>query len=195
LYAHYNKNNDYSGAPVTQSLSGYPIVDALERYMYDPYGNVTVLDADWTADANGVSDYENSLLYCGYYHDSETGLYHVRNRMYHPLLGRWITRDPGGYQDGLGVYTYARANPILYFDPDGARATKEEKAREAEQRRCKKKRAERRALIAKLKKGGVGVGECDPPCETITVIIKLPDPCDKGWSGKGMGAYGSGGWF
>jgi len=68
--------------------------DVVERYMYDPYGKVTVLDADFSADADGESDYDNAILYCGYYHDWETGLYHVRHRMYHPTLGRWLHRDP-----------------------------------------------------------------------------------------------------
>ncbi len=34
----------------------------VERYMYSPYGEVEVLDADWSADADGESDYENTLL-------------------------------------------------------------------------------------------------------------------------------------
>ena len=61
--------------------------DAVERYLYDPYGNVTVLDADFSADAEGKSDYANAILYCGYYLDWETGLYHVRWRVQHPRLG------------------------------------------------------------------------------------------------------------
>ena len=54
--------------------------DVFERYIYDPYGNVTVLDADWSVDADGVSDVDNCILFCGYWRDAETGLYHVRNR-------------------------------------------------------------------------------------------------------------------
>ncbi|MGB6873839.1 MAG: hypothetical protein WBE46_06875, partial [Dehalococcoidia bacterium] len=61
--------------------------DEVERYIYDPYGKPTVLDADWSSDADGKSDYDNNILYCGYYYDWETGLYHVRNRYYHPQLG------------------------------------------------------------------------------------------------------------
>jgi RHS repeat-associated protein len=91
--------------------------DALERYVYDPYGNVTIYDGSWGS--RSTSSYSNSLLYCGYYHDNETGLYHVRNRMYHPKLGRWITRDPIKYADGMNQYQYALSGPVLFVDPEG----------------------------------------------------------------------------
>jgi len=35
--------------------------NVLERYVYDAYGNATVLDADFSADADGVSDYANPI--------------------------------------------------------------------------------------------------------------------------------------
>jgi hypothetical protein len=54
--------------------------NAVERYYYGPYGNVTMMDGSWTGRAS--SSYDNPILFCGYYRDSETGLYHVRNRMY-----------------------------------------------------------------------------------------------------------------
>ena len=34
---------------------------AVERYVYDPYGTPTVLDADWSADADNTSDYGQCL--------------------------------------------------------------------------------------------------------------------------------------
>jgi RHS repeat-associated protein len=76
--------------------------DVVERYMYDPYGQVLVLngadDADdqvseWSEDADNTSDWDNELLFAGYWRDAETGLYHVRNRMYHVRLGLWLQRD------------------------------------------------------------------------------------------------------
>ena len=70
--------------------------NVVERYAYDPYGQPAVLDADWSADADGASDVGNDILYCGYRLDSETGLYHVRHRYLHPTFGRWLSRDPLG---------------------------------------------------------------------------------------------------
>jgi len=92
---------------------------AVERYAYDPYGNVTVLDADFSADADGASDYDNPVLYCGYWRDAETQLYHVRYRYYHPRLGCWITRDPREYSDGMSLYQYLGSDPVGYTDAAG----------------------------------------------------------------------------
>ena len=89
----------------------------LERYVYDPYGKVTIYDDDWS-DTRGTSSYDNNILFCGYYHDWETGLYHVRNRYYHEQLG-WITRDPAGYVDGMSLYQYCGSRATAAVDPMG----------------------------------------------------------------------------
>ncbi|MFO8014309.1 MAG: RHS repeat-associated core domain-containing protein [Phycisphaerae bacterium] len=109
----------------------------LERYAYDPYGEVTVLngadgvdpdttaggdDEEWTTDADGVSDVANEVLFCGYRFDPETALNHVRYRMYHPTLGRWLQRDPIGYADGMGLNEYGQSVPASRIDPSGLRA-------------------------------------------------------------------------
>ena len=46
----------------------------VERYAYTPYGEATVLDADFSVDADGISDISNELLYTGRRLDPETGL-------------------------------------------------------------------------------------------------------------------------
>jgi len=67
--------------------------DAVERYVYNPYGEVTIYDDDWS-DTRSASAYDNPVLYCGYYHDSETGLYHVRYRVLHPRIGHTSSAGP-----------------------------------------------------------------------------------------------------
>ena len=34
-------------------------------------------------------------------------------------MGRWTAADPAGLVDGLDMYRYARANPIIFSDPSG----------------------------------------------------------------------------
>jgi RHS repeat-associated protein len=55
----------------------------------------------------------------GSLYDAAAGLYLMRNRWYDPRLGRFITRDPAGYVDGISLYQYVRGNPLVYFDPFG----------------------------------------------------------------------------
>ncbi|NBB95650.1 MAG: hypothetical protein GVY16_07900, partial [Planctomycetes bacterium] len=91
----------------------------VERYAYDPYGERTVLDADFSADADGLSDVNNALGHQGLHLDTESALYYNRNRMYNAELGRFTTRDPLGYVDGMSVYEYVRSRPVVYRDPEG----------------------------------------------------------------------------
>jgi RHS repeat-associated protein len=100
--------------------------DVEERYHYDPYGKVMVLDANFTPDGDGLSDFDNCVLFAGYLFDPSTGLYCVRHRYYHPTLGSWTARDPlnqdvagGGYHDGMNLYQYVRSQPIGRTDAFG----------------------------------------------------------------------------
>jgi len=67
----------------------------------------------------GASDVANEILFCGYRFDAETSLYHVRHRMYHPTLGRWLQPDPLGYVDGMSLYAYCGSGPLGMMDPMG----------------------------------------------------------------------------
>ena len=62
---------------------------------------------------------EVRLGYAGYVRDPTTGLLLARHRWYDASVGRWITRDPAGYVDGLSLYLYARGNPFGLVDPMG----------------------------------------------------------------------------
>jgi RHS repeat-associated protein len=42
-----------------------------------------------------------------------------RMRWYDARLGRWLTRDPAGYVDGLNVYLFVGGNPVMLVDPTG----------------------------------------------------------------------------
>jgi RHS repeat-associated protein len=67
------------------------------RFSYDAYGYSTTLEADYTP---GAYEYDFEYRYAGYRWDYETYLLQVRHRWYHPRLGRWVSRDPIGYDAG-----------------------------------------------------------------------------------------------
>jgi len=90
----------------------------VERYVYDPYGETTVYDAEWST--NPQSPIPNPFRYCGYFFDGETSLYNVRWRIYHSTLSTWLTRDPLLYSAGdPNLYRYVSNLPTRATDPFG----------------------------------------------------------------------------
>jgi len=97
----------------------------VERAWYEAYGKATLAGADGTAYGVQSSQWGNEHLFTGQRHSGETrtagnfGLYYYKNRDYDPTLGRFITRDPAGYVDGLNPYEYVRSAPARSTDPSG----------------------------------------------------------------------------
>ena len=90
--------------------------DAVERYVYSPYGVLTVYDATW-ANIRSDSSYAVEYTYTGRRLDLETGLYYYRHRMYHSQLGRFVSRDPVGYSDPRENCSYVRGRPKTNCEP------------------------------------------------------------------------------
>ena len=78
----------------------------VERYAYTAYGQRSIVGSSSMVSAVG-----NSGGFTGYQIDGETGLCYARARMYLPVQGRFIVRDPFVYIDGLSTYT-------AYFSPN-----------------------------------------------------------------------------
>lgn len=91
----------------------------VERYEYSPYGERLVLDTDYSADLDGISDVGNPIGHQGLYHDAETGLVYNRARYRDAELGRWLGRDILQYADGLNQYTDKQNRPIFWFHSNG----------------------------------------------------------------------------
>ena len=64
----------------------------VERYVYDPYGVVTVLSGTWGTQTG--SNYGWVYLFQGGRYDGVSGLYKFGARDYSAGLGRWIETDP-----------------------------------------------------------------------------------------------------
>ena len=83
--------------------------DAVERYVYSPYGVLTIYDATW-ANTRSASSYANVYTYTGRQLDTETGLFYYRARFLHAQLGRFCSRDPIGYADNVNLQSYVDGN-------------------------------------------------------------------------------------
>ena len=88
-----------------------------ERYGYNAFGTSRVMNASFVVQSS--SSYNWETRFAAYRWDSESGLYQVRYRYYHPLLGTWINRDPIGENGGLNLYGFVNNRPISNIDPDG----------------------------------------------------------------------------
>ncbi|MHB8834493.1 MAG: RHS repeat-associated core domain-containing protein [Candidatus Methylomirabilia bacterium] len=88
-----------------------------EQYGYDEYGK-----------ALSVSEtHPNPFRYVGKYGvmDEGNGLLFMRARYYDVENGRFISKDPIGFEGGdLNLYSYVMGNPVVGVDPGGLREVK-----------------------------------------------------------------------
>jgi RHS repeat-associated protein len=100
---YFHHNQQYSTIALTNApVGGIGGGEVIERYGYTAYGQFTVLTALgiptlWPTNAN-------RYLFTGREWDDTTKLFHVRARWYEPLLGRFVSRDPLEYIDGMSMY-------------------------------------------------------------------------------------------
>ena len=95
--------------------------NVVERYEYDAYGTVRVMDASYGSRTASV--YGNSYLYTGRRLDTFDGgsltLYCYRARIYDAQTGRFMQRDPLEYQESMNLYEYVDSMPTMMVDPYG----------------------------------------------------------------------------
>lgn len=81
----------------------------VQSYDYDSFGNPTQ-----------TTNFRNSYLFTAREYDEETGLYYYRARYYDPKVGRFISKDPIGFNGGdVNLYRYVSNNPVNATDPSG----------------------------------------------------------------------------
>ena len=121
---YYHQNTLWSVFALTD-----PTGKGVEGYSYDAYGYQTVhLPGPdgilWTADDDilpgAKSFYGNPFLFTGQRYDPETGLLFFKNRQDSTLFGRFMQRDPIGYDSGdTNLYEYVQDRPTKLLDPRG----------------------------------------------------------------------------
>ena len=92
----------------------------VERYAYNPYGAVTLENADGTVRVDGsTGGYDWTNLFQGGRRDLATGLYVFGIRDYGSSSGQWEQQDPIGYIDGANRHQFEESNSVDGSDPKG----------------------------------------------------------------------------
>jgi RHS repeat-associated protein len=110
----YHRNQQYSITAMTTSTGA-----VAERYAYTTYGQPTICNASGSPIGNQQSQIANRFTYTGREWDETLGLHHFRARWMSSLAGRFLGRDPIGYEDGLSTYTFVLNSPLDASDPSG----------------------------------------------------------------------------
>src|SRR5512134_2188408 len=104
-------HNDLAGSPVVASNAQGQVI---WRESYRPYGERT---------RNEPAAADNKVWFTSRRQDAETGLVYMGARYYDPVIGRFISTDPSGFDEknlhSFNRYAYANNNPLKYSDPDG----------------------------------------------------------------------------
>ena len=116
---YYHQNSLWSVAAITNAAGA-----TVERYIYDAYGLPTALNGTgvpvaanpWGTPHSAIG---NPWMFTGRQFDEETALYFYRARSYDAVKGRFLQRDPLGYEDGMNLYDYVDSRPTFYTDPLG----------------------------------------------------------------------------
>jgi RHS repeat-associated protein len=93
--------------------STYEVTDSsgtiYARYDYDAWGRRTKISGELDADFG----------FTGHFFHEPSGLHLAPHRAYDANLGRWISEDPMGLDEGPNLYAYVENDPIANVDPSG----------------------------------------------------------------------------
>jgi RHS repeat-associated protein len=109
---YYHRNQQYSITAMTTSTGA-----VAERYAYTAYGQPTILNASGSVLTSSAVG--NRYTYTGREWDETLGLHHFRARWMSPMTGRFLGRDPIGYEDGMLLYEMLGTTPLNAMDPNG----------------------------------------------------------------------------
>jgi RHS repeat-associated protein len=111
-------NQQYSVTAITTSAGAIS-----ERYAYTAYGQPTILNASGTPLSPQTSTLNSRYSYTGREWDATLGVHHFRARWMSPGAGRFLGRDPIGYEGSpYHLYELFDSKPLITRDPSGERS-------------------------------------------------------------------------
>lgn len=124
----------------------------LERYEYDAFGTPVFNSPQFNVLMGSI--FFNDVLFTGREVDSFCNKFYFRNRFYDSRIGRFISRDPYGYTDGLLSYSYVNNRPTFFNDPYGLKFLPPDMEIGESETCCGK------AILSGIDKGDLGAPVC-----------------------------------
>ena len=110
---YFHRNHQYSVTAVTTSTGAIA-----EHYAYSAYGQPTILDPSGIT--LPTSNFSIRSSYTGREWDAMLGLHHFRARWMSPSAGRFLGKDPMGFEgSGSLLYDFLRGDTLEKLDPSG----------------------------------------------------------------------------
>lgn len=98
-------------------------VEGVERYAYSAYGDIQFLNASFVPHLVQESIVDQCYTFTGRYRYAATAILYIRERDYSAQMGRFLSRDPIGYDaDDVSLYEYTHSRPLTLSDPTGLQA-------------------------------------------------------------------------
>jgi RHS repeat-associated protein len=110
--AYYDLRNGLGSLAAVTDVAG----NVVERYEYDGFGFPRFFDPAFGV--RPASSIGSRYLYTGREYEAD-GLYYYRARHYASTHGRFIQRDPAGFQEIPNLFLYVHNNPVNFTDPYG----------------------------------------------------------------------------
>jgi len=83
--------------------------EIVKEIEYDEFGNIIT----------ETGTYSIPFGYAGGLQDRDTGLIHFGARWYDPEVGRWISKEPLGFEGAMNFYSYCDGDPVNFVDVNG----------------------------------------------------------------------------
>jgi RHS repeat-associated protein len=166
-YAYYH--NDHLGTPQRLTDRAGNILWAAD---YDAYGKAKV-----RVNSSQQLAAPQALRLPGQIADPETGLHYNDRRYYDPDTGRYLTRDPIGFEGGINLVTYAGASPSRFTDPTGEFV----QCLMVNYARCLVTCGIEGAATAAITGDCLDLGDLAKDCLTncLWSMLPIPDPCGR----------------